>query len=71
MPKSITVDGKKYKVTEQPCYHGSIGCQAAMVEVDGKDKFIVKQGKWRFWTPLDRTAPLRAALAAGTWPVKR
>lgn len=67
MPKNITVDGVKYPVTEQPCYDMNIGCQRAFVQTPNGEKPIVKQGKWRFWTPRDRTAPLREAVARG-WP---
>jgi hypothetical protein len=65
MPKNITVDGVKYQVTEQPSYDCSIGCSRAFVETPDGEKAVVKQGRWRFWTPRDRTAPLREAVAHG------
>lgn len=70
MPKTISVEGTRYTVTEQPAFNHSLGCQYAMVDVDGKDTAIVKQGAWRFLTPRDRTAPLRAAARQG-WPFKQ
>lgn len=67
MPKNITMDGVKYPVTEQPSFNHSIGCQYAFVQTPQGEKPIVKQGKWRFWKPIDRAGPLIEAVARG-WP---
>ena len=71
MPKNVTVDGVQYAVTEQPGYDGSIGGYRAFVTTPDGEKAVVRftGSKWRFWTPSDRTQPLRDAVARG-WPNK-
>ncbi len=50
-----TIDGRKYKVTENMGFNHSIGRYCKMVDDNGKEKIIVKDGKtWRFWTAKDR-----------------
>lgn len=68
MPKTITVDGTKYEVTEQPSYNHDVGGRFAFVRTPSGEKPIVNQGGgWRFWGARDRTKPLRDAVAKG-WP---
>ena len=69
MPKNITVDGVTYPVTEQPSFNPDIGSQFAFVQTPEGEKAIVKEGKWRFWKPRNRVAPLLEAVARG-WPNK-
>lgn len=66
----ITVDGIAYKVTDKGCYNHDIGSYWKRVETPDGEKMVVgSRGFWRFWTPADRTAPLREAIAKG-WPRK-
>ena len=69
-PRNVTIDGTKYKVTENMGYMPDVGSQVLMVERDGKECAAVRRaGKWWFWTARDRTVPLREAVARG-WPEK-
>jgi hypothetical protein len=66
----ITVQGEIYTVTDKGCYSHDIGHYWKMVQTpDGEKPVVGRPGYWRFWTPADRTRPLREAIARG-WPNK-
>jgi hypothetical protein len=53
----IVIDGKSYRVVETLAFH-QMGMSAKVVDVDGKEKVAVKEGRrWRFWRAKDRLQP--------------
>lgn len=70
-PAVIEVEGKKYKVIDKGCYNHDIGDYWKRVLTPEGEKMVVgTRGRWRFWTPADRTRPLREAMARGWKPEK-
>ena len=68
---AITVNGVKCKVVESLGYNHDMGGYVKRVVYDGKEQMAVGgPGRWRLWTPTDRTQPLREAMARG-WPGKQ
>lgn len=67
---AITINGRKVKVLSSLGYNQDVGEYVKMVEIDGKREMAVGgPGRWRLWTPRDRTRPIREAAAKG-WPRK-
>lgn len=59
----ITVEGKKYKVTEDLKYQISIGEYAKEVMTEDGPRIVVGgRGNWRFWTAEDRVLPIKSAM---------
>ena len=59
----ITIDGKKYKVTENMGFNHSIGKYCKMVDDNEKERVAVRIGKsWRFWTADDRIGVIKTEL---------
>ncbi len=51
---------KEYKVIENLGFVHDIGMYAKVVMTENGERKVVKDGgKWRFWTSVDRTQPLR------------
>lgn len=68
---AITVDGKKYKVTESGGYNHDVGAYCKWVSTPEGERMVVgSPGRWRFWTAKDRTRPLREAMEKGWTPEK-
>jgi hypothetical protein len=70
MGKPFSVQGELCWLVENMGFNHSIGMYAKMVKLkDGSETVVVRPtgGTWRFWTPRDRTQPLREAAAKG-WP---
>lgn len=66
----ITMDGKKYKVLESFGFNCIVDAQVKFILYDGKRTMVVgSAGRWRLWSPEDRTKPIRDAMARG-WPHK-
>lgn len=53
----ITVEGKKYKVTEDMGFNHSTGVYAKYIEVDGVETVVTRiagSKEWEFWVPKIR-----------------
>jgi hypothetical protein len=54
----------KCKLVERHGFNHDAGMQSATVSHDGKERTVVRgPDGWRFWTEVDRTAPLREGVA--------
>lgn len=61
---SIKIDGTRYRVCDSLGYLHDVGSYVKEVETENGPKMAVKQGgRWRFWTAIDRIAPLIEGLA--------
>jgi hypothetical protein len=67
----VMIAGTELKVVDKGGYSHDIGSNWKIVKTPEGEKMIVgAPGRWRFWTPADRTRPLREAMAKG-WPNKK
>jgi hypothetical protein len=68
----VTIDGIAYKVIERLGYMHDVGNYVTEVETETGPRMAVGSPRrgYRFWTAVDRTAPLHEAVARG-WPANR
>ena len=59
--RGVEVDGIAYAVVENLGFNPSAGVYAKLLQTKTGPRMAVSSrgGAWRWWGPLDRTAPLR------------